>query len=185
MEQWKDIVGCEGYYQVSNLGRVKGLSRKIPIKRYGKIYYRQVGEMILLPHTNTGYCTVTLGRGNKGRVIRKIHRLVAGTFLPNPEGKKYINHKDSNPKNNKVDNLEWCTPQENSTHCKNSGRSTFGNRNGRVKLTEKQVLEIRGKYRAGTSRKDRGCSQSMLADEYGVTKTLVRHILQRKLWKHI
>lgn len=100
-EIWKDIKNYEGLYQVSNLGNVKSL-------RTGKkIYYSTAG----------GYYRVNLFK-DKRRKGFSIHRLVAEMFIPNYNNKPCVNHKDCNRKNNKVDNLEWCTYKENNNYGK-------------------------------------------------------------------
>lgn len=96
-EIWKDVVGYEGYYQVSNLGRVKSLKRKIQISEswHSNSYYRKVSERILKPVLDRdGYLTVTLGKGNR----IKVHRLVAMMFIANPNYYPQINHKDEDKK---------------------------------------------------------------------------------------
>jgi hypothetical protein len=98
-EIWKDIEGYEGKYQVSNLGRVKSLK-----DRWGS----REKILKLLKHNGTHkYSVVQLCDCG---VTKKylLHRLVAETFIPNPNGLPIINHKDENPENNTVDNLEWC-----------------------------------------------------------------------------
>lgn len=109
IEVWKDIKGYKGLYQVSNLGRIKSLPK--PMTNGKGNYYRK--ERILKPIIqNTGYLTVTLYK-NKKDDIYYIHRLVAETFLKNPDNLPVINHKDENKTNNCVDNLEWCTDEYN------------------------------------------------------------------------
>ena len=106
MEQWKDIKGLEGKYQVSNMGRVKSL-------HYNWSNY----EKVLSPQKNpNGYMWV-----NVGGKIRTIHRLVASAFLPNPDCKPIVNHLDGNKENNRADNLEWCSASENEIHAYKSG----------------------------------------------------------------
>lgn len=104
-EVWKDVKGYEGFYQVSNLGRVKSLPRNGTVKR----------ERILTPHRVGGYLHAELNmRGvHKGK---KIHRLVAEAFIPNPDNKREVNHIDGNKHNNTVENLEWVTSSENQLH---------------------------------------------------------------------
>ena len=103
-EIWREVPDWPGYF-VSNHGRVK-------LKR-GKIYFGNV--------TRNGYYKINLGRGsiknnNYERLHTGVHRLVALAFIPKVEGKTFINHIDCNPKNNRVENLEWCTHKENMNH---------------------------------------------------------------------
>ena len=99
MEEWKDIKGYEGIYQISNKGRVKSL-------KFNK-------ENILIPAKhNRGYLFINLCKNGK---VKKylIHRLVAEAFLPNPDNLPQVNHKDENKLNNNVENLEWCSNKYN------------------------------------------------------------------------
>ena len=110
-ETWKDIQGFEGYYQVSNLGRVKSLERYVC--HSGKAMLRK--ERIRKPFDNQGYWNLTLHK-DKQDYHTTIHQLVAKAFIPNPDNLPVVNHKDGNKKNNCVDNLEWVTASENSRH---------------------------------------------------------------------
>ena len=109
-EIWKDIEGYEGYYQVSNLGRVKRLPR-------GKQWpYRQTHNNIRKPkQNNSGYLVVNLSKDNKVKWIG-VHRLVATAFIPNPNNYPQVNHIDECKTNNVVENLEWCTQSQNNLH---------------------------------------------------------------------
>lgn len=110
-EIWKDVVGYEGLYQVSNLGRVKSLSRIVTTKNGAK---RVIREIIMKPVFCTfGYPCVSL-RKDYAKKTKLIHRLVADAFIPNPNNYPVVNHKDENRSNCNVDNLEWCTQQYNS-----------------------------------------------------------------------
>lgn len=104
MEEWKDIAGYEGYYQVSNLGRVRSLDRTV--KKWDG---EKVAKGIILKQSKNlrGYLFVELFRNGIGR-INTIHRLVAGAFIKNPNNLSQINHKDEDKTNNKMENLEWC-----------------------------------------------------------------------------
>ena len=110
-EEWRDIIGWEGLYQVSNLGRVKSLPR---LYKYVHGEYLSK-ERILSPRACGGqreYLSVALYRG-KGAVQRKIHRLVAMAFISNSKGYKEVNHIDENKRNNMASNLEWCSRSYN------------------------------------------------------------------------
>lgn len=108
-EIWKDIEGYEGIYQVSNLGRVKSFDTK---DKLGRI---RTGRVLKpLKHT-LGYLNIGLYKNNT--VSKKlIHRLVAQSFIPNPENKPEINHIDEDKTNNNINNLEWSTRKENCNH---------------------------------------------------------------------
>ncbi len=108
--EWKDI--CNGNYSVSNTGVVKSNERTI-ITKTG---IRKYKERVLIPEvTNDGHLRVVLCEaGKKQRVF--VHRLVAEAFIPNPNELPIINHKDENPQNNNVDNLEWCTIAYNNAY---------------------------------------------------------------------
>lgn len=107
MEIWKDIDGYDGYYQVSNMGNVRNAAKSKPLKQQ---------------KSRNGYLTVSLTKNNKITTYR-VHRLVASAFIPNPGNKPSVNHIDCNPLNNKVENLEWCTAQENSNWMVKQGRA--------------------------------------------------------------
>lgn len=110
IEQWKDIDGFEGLYKVSNYGSVKRLGRT---------------ERELKPRMCKGYETVCLCK-NGIRSNRRINRLVALAFIPNPENKPEVNHKDGNKRNNAASNLEWSTASENQKHARTTGLSPLG-----------------------------------------------------------
>lgn len=117
-EVWKDINGYEGCYQVSNLGRIKSLDR-MTNNQYGEYFMkgRILKNSII---KDKGYCRVSLNNGN-GKISKRVHRLVAEAFIPNPENKPEVNHKDGNKLNNCVSNLEWCTNKENIEHSIRTG----------------------------------------------------------------
>ena len=115
IEEWREIKGYEGLYEVSNLGRVRRLDGIVntDIKNVSKRFLK---GRILKPSTNSnGYYRVILSKDSKTK-MHFIHRLVAVAFLPNPDNLPCVNHKDENPKNNSVWNLEWCTQKYNMNY---------------------------------------------------------------------
>lgn len=114
-EEWKDVVGYEGIYQVSNFGNVKSLDR-LEISSRGSKRLR-FGIMLKQKTTEQGYATVHLrDRVNDKESWPSVHRLVALAFIENPEGKLTVNHKDGVKLNNHISNLEWATQQEQTQH---------------------------------------------------------------------
>ena len=112
-EVWKDIQGYKGLYQISNLGNVKSLAR-VGISTNGKTY--PIKEKILKGGLDgKGYHIVELIK-NKKRYNKRIHRLVAETFIENPQNKPQVNHINGIKTDNRVENLEWCTQIENMQH---------------------------------------------------------------------
>ena len=113
-EIWKPIKGYEGLYEVSNFGRIKSL-------KFGK-------ERILKGSKDKyGYLQVVLSKNNKSKTF-KVHRLVSEAFIPNPDNLPQVNHKDENPSNNNVNNLEWCDKTYNNN---------YGTRNTRISNANK------------------------------------------------
>lgn len=112
IEEWKDIPGYEGRYQVSNLGRVKDLGTEVDVFRLGKTHKRRLAPKLLTKSmSKTGYNTVSL----KGKNV-KLHRIIAEAFIPNPLGLPLINHKNGVRTDNRLSNLEWCSQAGNLRH---------------------------------------------------------------------
>lgn len=112
-EIWKDIPGYEGYFMASNLGRIKSIDRTL-IYPNGE-EHKLKGRILIPKRSQVGYLRVNLSVNRKVRTIN-IHRLVAETFIPNPENKDQINHLDGDKTNNKVSNVVWSTCSENILH---------------------------------------------------------------------
>ena len=165
MEQWKKIQGYN-YYEISNYGRVKSLARGL----------KEKGKFLKLKPAK-GYFRVTLFDQNK-RKIYFVHRLVATAFIPNPDDKPFINHIDCNPANNNAENLEWCTPKENSIHAKKHKITACGERNGNSKLTEKDVYNIYDalKYKI---------PPKLIAKKYEVHYDMILRIKDGRGWQNL
>ena len=126
-EVWKDINEFKGYYQVSNFGRIKSLFRYVKVKNG----FRSVPEKILKPKIDKdGYLHVVLQKDRKSRYLT-IHRIVADTFIDNPNNLPHVNHKNENKQDNRVENLEWCTEQYNCN---------YGNRNKKLSKSKYKAI---------------------------------------------
>lgn len=112
-EIWKPVVGFEGLYEVSCLGRVRSLDKIVRYSRGIDNFARRKGKLLSPKVANTGYHEVVLIGHNGSRNNKRVHRLVAEAFIPNPNNYPIINHKDENKLNNLVSNLEWCTVRYN------------------------------------------------------------------------
>lgn len=131
VEVWKDIEGYEGWYQVSNLGRVKRL-KKVHCN-HGKTNIVEREHILTPSEDRKGYLVVILSNGGKERKHIKVHRLVANAFIENNEDKPQIDHINRNKKDNRAENLRWVTNSENQF---NSSKTRILNYKGReVPLT--------------------------------------------------
>lgn len=148
MENWKPVKlkGVRSY-EVSDMGNVRSLPRKVKTYNPHKnAYYTMLkhGKQLKKVKTKTGYPQVTIRRYGKKTSVH-IHRLVALTFVPNSEGKPFVNHKDGNKTNNNVTNLEWVTPKENAKHASDNNlvsRSSLG-LFGKDHPASKQVIQLK------------------------------------------
>lgn len=159
MEEWRKIPGLSsryGEYEVSSLGRVKN--------GHGLL-------MLLRPHYK-GYKLIRIVKNGKPANFQ-VHRAVALAFIPNPENKEQVNHKNGIKDDNRVENLEWCTNRENHNHAKINGllsKPKKGEENPRAQLTNEQALEIR------TAKIGNGVTRKSLCEKYGVTLHIVKDI---------
>lgn len=171
-EVWKLIIGYEQLYEVSSLGRIKSLSkqRKLPT---GELYVTK--EKIINFHVDIkrGYCQLELSNGIKG-VNRKIHRLVALSFIENPNNYPQVNHIDGNKNNNCVENLEWCNNSMNQIHAYKLGlrNSKQGEDHHNSKLTNKERQEIIEDY-------NNGIGSTKLSWKYKVNKVTIHRIINK------
>ena len=167
-EIWRDVVGYEGLYQISNLGRVKSLL-------FGR-------ERILKTRYNVeGYAVIKLTRKDKGKIY-PIHKLLAQAFIPNPENKPIVNHKDGNKMNNNLDNLEWVTHSENVKHSYKMGliKPKRGSENVQSKLSEEEVFYIRKNYKY----RDEEFNAHKLAQKFGVATSTIYRVVNNECYKN-
>lgn len=174
-EIWKDVQGYEGQYQVSNLGRVKSLKRKL---NSGRTVSEKILNSSNKKKTQDGYLMVALA----GKTFR-INRLVATAFIPNPDNKLVVNHIDGNKENNKADNLEWATISENMLHAYRCGLKTamIGEENPNAKLTKDQVKAIRNEYVPYSQQ----YGSNALAKKYNVSNVTITNIVNYKTYKNV
>ena len=154
------------------------------VNNWGTKVYGKSGKILTIHKHRNGYLiihTVMGGRKNCKDINFFIHRLVALAFIPNPDNLPEVNHKDGNKFNNCVVNLEWCTPSENIRHAVKMGmRGDFkGSKNGRAKLDEGQVMEIKHLL------KDSDLTMVEIAKRYNVSKQIISRINSNKIWKHV
>ena len=153
-------------YEVTESGKV--FSRKFHPKQNPN---RELREM-KIKQDRYGYAQISL-RVNQKRISTTVHRLVALQWIPNPENKPCVNHKNGNKLDNRVSNLEWCNWSENNLHAYNTGLKVRGSNT--VKLTEEQIISIISDDR----------TQQLIANDYGISRAHVSKIKLKKTWKHL
>jgi len=167
-EIWKDVIGYEGLYSVSNHGRVKSLPRlttrgKIlklfPVGRYNK------------------YLQLSLYKNGIGK-IHKVHRLVLFAFRGSPSEGMEGSHIDDDTLNCYLSNLIWETKIDNMKRTRNRRFYTQGRKNGNSKIEDKDIYDINLRYASGELQKD-------IAKSYGITQPTISGIVNRKSWRHI
>jgi hypothetical protein len=176
-EIWKDIEDYEGYYQVSNQGRVKSLARVI-VRSDGSLL--PIKEKIMKPFISSkGYNRIDL-HNNTGQTKYKVARLVAIAFIPNPLNKPEVNHIDTNKLNDNVENLEWNTGSENIIHAykNNLMHIPHGENRYNAKLTEQEAIRILELFKNKIPRME-------IAKMYNVTYWCIRSITDRISWKYL
>ena len=179
-ELWKDINKYVGFYQISNLGRVKSLDRYVSCSD-GKT--RHIEEKILIQTPDKdGYKRVSLTGEDKRRKPIIVHRVLAQHFIPNPLNKPQVNHEDGVKSNNSLSNLSWCTLSENRQHAYNTGLQNSDSRKGAKcnfsTLDDTKVLEIKKLLKDGLT-------QTKIAELYNITASTISYIHRGLTWKHL
>jgi DNA-binding CsgD family transcriptional regulator len=165
-EVWVDVSGFEGLYAVSNKLRVKSIERK------SINGYLIKGKILRAGTHKNGYAKFSFCKNGKIYFFSR-HKLIATAFIPNPLNLPCINHIDNNPKNDSIDNLEWCTFQHNTRHAIRQGRlSWVGKKNGGAKLKEIEVLDI---FKTKVSSKE-------IAAKYNISWQTVNDIRAGRRW---
>lgn len=169
MEEWRPVVGWEGIYEVSCLGR---------IRRIVSGHSTYSGRILNVSSYAHGYPFIRLRY--MGRTTKvPLHKLVAEAFLGPRPPKHEVNHKDGDKANAKANNLEYVTGSENNLHAyrflSRKPSPSYGATNGSSKLTAIQVAEIRASYDAGNT-------QTVIAKQYGVSQRTISLIVRRETW---
>lgn len=143
---------------------------------------RKQGATVFLKQHNTkdGYRRITQCLPKRVKKAIRVHRMVADAFIPNPDSLPQVNHRDGVKFNNTVDNLEWCTPLQNSRHAYANGLCPVqtGARNNASKLSQEQAIEILRLHREGKN-------QCAIAELMGVTNSCVHLLVHGKTWPHL
>ena len=166
-QNWYPIKNFEDRYLINKNGQVKSLKP-----------FRGSNPIILKGSCPKGYLLVTLQDVSKKiKKVRSIHRLLAETFIPNPNNYPVINHKDGNKLNNSLDNLEWCTVSHNNLHAYKNGlnKAVNGEKHYRHILKEGDIADIRNSSKTNKE----------LSDIYSVDASTISHIRRYKRWKNV
>lgn len=173
-EEWRQVPGFEGYYEVSSLGRVKSVGRVVMM---GNGVRKTIKELILTPTPAACYLAVALWRDNKIKTC-KIHTLVALAFIgPRPGGME-VAHWNGDGRDNRVNNLRYATPAQNTLDKLRHDTIARGENVGGARLTPEIVRAIRQRVSAGEL-------QYRLAEEFGVSKQTVNLLVNGKTWRHV
>lgn len=184
-EVWKPVVGFENFYEVSDQGRVRSKDRKFEVFRQGKwrsVYLK--GRILKSGRSNEGawgYLQVHLyaDGGRSSRKCMRLHRLVAEAFLgPPPYDGAVVMHEDDDVANNRLSNLQWGTPKDNSVDMKRKSRSARGERSSNAKLTDADIPKIRGYAASGMT-----CYQ--ISKKFPVSIAAIRFVVLGRTWKHV
>lgn len=173
-EVWRDIIGYEGLYQISDLGRVKSLARWY--KSSVSLYMKENIKNQRINHG--GYLYLDLSKNGKKKSFT-VHSLVAAAFIGKRPINTTIDHKNGNKLDNRVCNLEYCSIQENISRFRHLFNDYKGENHPMSRLTEEDVINIRKLYQEGNIK------QKDIAKMYNITQVMVSRIHRRIAWSHI
>jgi hypothetical protein len=168
-EIFKDVVGYEGLYKISNLGRVKALNKNGNNKKKDIIRIQRVNQF--------GYLTFNICKNNKKKFIQ-IHRLVAESFIPNPENKPEVNHKKGIKTDNRVSELEWSTRIENASHSYYVLNNKSGIKKAQKKANEVNTIFKENEIKNVLIKRASGISCIEIAKEYGVNRVTITKVIR-------
>lgn len=183
-ELWIPVKNYEDYYHISNMGRLKILDRICFLNEKEQKFTRVKREHISKGcDIDTWYPSHILVK-NKSKKTVNIHRLVAEHFILNPLNLPQVNHKNGLKYDNKVENLEWCTAQENTIHAYVTGLTIplKGSKRYNAKINEEKAKEIKDFLKKRINFKP---TLGKTAEIFGVSRSIVREIWEEKSWKHI
>jgi hypothetical protein len=190
IEEWRAVVGYEGLYEVSNIGNVRSLDRVT--KTEGRKDREFFGRDLKPSTMPFGYKSLSLCKNGKSRSAR-VHRLVAEAFSPNPDSLPCVNHKDFNPANNHVSNLEWCDHAYNTNYSINAGRFDSVVELRKINLkTRGSNVGVKGRFHARSTplsviidgEQLDFCSGKEMADLLGIDVRNLPMILKRGKYKN-
>jgi hypothetical protein len=173
-ERWRPVPGFEGFYDVSDHGRMRSVDRNIP---RGGSFMRRRGREMRQRIDQKGYARVYLSKGGVGRRHR-VHRLVLAAFIgPCPDGHEAA-HQNGVRADNRLENLRWSTPAENAADRDRHGSTARGSENGRAKLNASKVRAIRLLL---------ACDQTMpqIAEQFGVAPGTIEAVKTGRTWRHV
>lgn len=172
MKVWKEIPGWEGYYEISSLGFIRGVKRKIRTGNTERYAYQKLLSTRL---NNWGYWEVRLSKDGI-TTTQFVHRLLALTYISNPLGKQFVNHVNGNKADNRLENLEWVTHSENIQHAfdnnliANRGKKVIDNCTGKIFADTKEASLFSGIKRStlrgylnGSIKKNPTCMEYQVA----------------------
>lgn len=178
-EIWKPVKGYEGIYEVSNMGRLRSLDRRVNSSVGGRF---AKGQLITPEVVRHGYLRFSLSKNWK-KYRPQAHRLVAEHFVPNPENKPEINHKNGIKDDNRASNLEWVTSSENTRHAIENGWHTnehlTGEKSPVSKLTRKDVIKIKKLLAEGD------LNQREISELFPVSSSVISNINTGRAWTHV